>query len=252
MSSDTKKKRENSISYGQKNIETCNNIICLICNDKIAVCKEYNIKHHYAAKHESQYNELNGERRKMKIDELTHVLALDKNTDQSDTAQLVIFIRGIDINFYITEEMLNMCHMKDTTTGRDIIEHENLSLEKVDVDRNKINLITTDGASALTNIVNVVNFIRSRGLNHRTFKAYLVEVGSEYEDVIYFSKVRWLSQAATLNRFQLLLLKIKQFMQNKKQNVDFLANEEWLNDLTFLVDITEMLTELNLHLQGKN
>ena len=33
--------------------ELCDNIICLICNDKIAVCKEYNIKRHYGSKHGS-------------------------------------------------------------------------------------------------------------------------------------------------------------------------------------------------------
>ncbi|XP_014774790.1 general transcription factor II-I repeat domain-containing protein 2-like [Octopus bimaculoides] len=137
-------------------------------------------------------------------------LALHESTDQSDTAQLVVFIRGIDVNFNIIEEMLDVCHMK-STSGRDITEHVNLPLEKFNVDRNKINSITTDGAPALTgknigfitlfkemvdndllsyncfihqqqlcaqklnmkqlmtDIVNVVNFIRSRGLNHRTF-----------------------------------------------------------------------------------
>ena len=42
------------------------------------------------------------------------------------------------------------------------------------------------------------------------------------------------------------------FLEEKKQNVDFLENEEWLNDLSFFVDITEVLTELTLHLQGKD
>ena len=78
------------------------------------------------------------------------------------------------------------------------------------------------------------------------------EVGSEYEDVVYFSKVRWLSKAATLKRFQALLPEIKVFMKEKKQNVDFSENEEWLHDLSFFVDITEVLAELNLHLQGKD
>ena len=44
-------------------------IICLICNDKISVCKEYNIKRHYASKQESEYQTLNKERRKTKIEE---------------------------------------------------------------------------------------------------------------------------------------------------------------------------------------
>ena len=188
--------------------ELFGNIICLICNDKTIVCKEYNIKRHYASKHESEYQTFNEERRKTKIEELTkairsqqaslqkHVvktgtctkvsyliaeklakkgkplvdgelikkciviafneycpdkmnlvketclshqiigrriddlgdniegtlkdklsacilnsLALDESTDQSDTAQLVIFVRGIDENFNIIEEMLDLCHI---------------------------------------------------------------------------------------------------------------------------------------------
>nr|XP_039268376.1 general transcription factor II-I repeat domain-containing protein 2-like [Styela clava] len=190
--------------------------------------------------------------------------------------------------------MLDLCHIKGTTRGKDIYEIVNLSLDKFNIDRKNIYSITTDGAPALTgqhngfislfkesvdheilsyhclihqqqlcaqklnmkhlmtDLVKAVNFIRSRGLNHREFKAFLDEVGSEYEDVVYFSKVRWLSKAATLKRFQLLLPEIKVFLEKKKQNVDFLENEEWLNDLSFFVDITEVLAELNLHLQGKD
>ena len=80
----------------------------------------------------------------------------------------------------------------------------------------------------MTDLVKAVNFIRSRGLNHREFKAFLNEFGSGYEDVEYFSKVRWLSKTATLKRFQLLLPEIKVFSE-EKQNVDFLENEKWLN-----------------------
>ena len=178
-------------------------------------------------------------------------LALDESTDQGDTAQLVIFIRGIDENLSVTEEMLDLCHMKGTTTGRDIYEYVNLALEKFNVDRRKIYSITTDGAPALTgknnwfvalfkqsvdheilnnhclihqqqlcaqklnmkhlmtDIVKVVNFIRSRGLNHREFKAYLDEVGSEYEDVVYFSKVRWLSRSTTLKKISIIVARNK-------------------------------------------
>ena len=32
-----------------------------------------------------------------------------------------------------------------------------------------------------------MNFIRSKGLNHRQFQAFLTEVGSDYDDVIYYS-----------------------------------------------------------------
>ena len=77
-------------------------------------------------------------------------LALDDSTDQSDTAQLVIFIRGSDKNFNIIEEMLGLSQIKCTTTGKDIYEFVNLSLDKFNIDRKNIYLITTDGAPALT------------------------------------------------------------------------------------------------------
>ena len=41
-------------------------------------------------------------------------------------------------------------------------------------------------------------------------------------------------------------------LANKDQDVDFLNDDNWLNDLAFLVDITGYLSELNVKLQGKN
>ena len=49
-------------------------IICLICNDKISGCKEYDIKCHYASKHESEYQTFNEEKRKTKIQELSKTI----------------------------------------------------------------------------------------------------------------------------------------------------------------------------------
>ena len=41
-------------------------------------------------------------------------------------------------------------------------------------------------------------------------------------------------------------------MESKLQNVTFLSDENWLNYLAFLTDITEHLSELNMKLQGKS
>ena len=103
----------------------------------------------------------------------------------------------------------------------------------------------------MENVVNSVNFIRSKGLNHRQFQAFLAEVGSDNNDVIYFSHVRWLSRASTLARYWSLLEEIKTFMTIKGKDASFLDDDQWLNDLAFLVDITKYLMELNLKLQGK-
>ena len=56
---------------------------------------------------------------------------------------------------------------------------------------------TLEMKHVMEKVVSVVNFIRSKGLNYRQFKSFLAEVGSDYDDVIYFSQVQWLSRAAT-------------------------------------------------------
>ncbi|KYO31248.1 general transcription factor II-I repeat domain-containing protein 2A isoform B [Alligator mississippiensis] len=101
-------------------------------------------------------------------------------------------------------------------------------------------------------VVSTVNFIRSKGLNHRQFQAFLAEIGSNHGDVIYFCQVRWLSRAATLARFWSLLDEIKTFMMNKGKDVSFMDDDAWLNDLAFLVDSTKYLGDFNLKLQGKD
>jgi hypothetical protein len=47
------------------------------------------------------------------------LLALDESTDIIDTTQLFIIIRGIDINFNVTEELASLESMHDRTTGAD-------------------------------------------------------------------------------------------------------------------------------------
>ena len=106
-------------------------------------------------------------------------------------------------------------------------------------------------ADVMNDVITCVNYIRSRGLNHRQFKAFIAELDSDYSDVVYFSAVRWLSRAATLRRFWNLRKEIQSFMTSKQQDVGYLSNDDWLNDIAFLTDITQHLSDLNVKLQGK-
>lgn len=45
-------------------VEFYGNVICLICKQKIAVLKEYNLKCHYATKHKERNENNKGEDRK--------------------------------------------------------------------------------------------------------------------------------------------------------------------------------------------
>ena len=99
-------------------------------------------------------------------------------------------------------------------------------------------------------VVKCVNFIKKTGLNYRQFKTFLEECNAEYEDVVYFAAVRWLSKGATLMRFFLLRNEIAEFMNSTNQQVPELKCYQWLCDLSFLTDIMNHLNGLNLHLQG--
>lgn len=99
-------------------------------------------------------------------------------------------------------------------------------------------------------VIKVVNYLRANARNHRQFKSFLDEIDCEYEDVVMFTAVRWLSRANCLKRFYLLLPHIKVFISGKTDFVE-LHDPKWIADLGFMVDITGHLSSLNIQLQGR-
>ena len=76
---------------------------------------------------------------------IAYSLCLDESTDVVDTAQLAIFIRGVDIDLNITEELLDLIPMRDTCTGEDIfcaVEH---AIDNMNPPWNKLVSVATDG-----------------------------------------------------------------------------------------------------------
>lgn len=47
-------------------------------------------------------------------------LACDESTDASDTAQLLIFLRGVDSEMNVSEELLDLQSLKNQTRGIDL------------------------------------------------------------------------------------------------------------------------------------
>jgi hypothetical protein len=76
-------------------------------------------------------------------------LALDDSTDASDTPQLAIFIRGVEADFNITEELLALQPSKGTITGEDIFETVNTVFERFGLKWSSLSGICTDGAPAV-------------------------------------------------------------------------------------------------------
>ncbi|XP_023212005.1 general transcription factor II-I repeat domain-containing protein 2-like [Centruroides sculpturatus] len=222
---------------------------------------------------------------------------MDESSETNDTAQLLLFIRGVDKNFCITDELACMRSLKGTTTGSDIFHKfmEGISTLKVLI--NCICSITTDEARNMTGkksgfveifnekypdnnviflhciihqdalcksaldmklvfdvIVKLVNAIRSQGLVHRQFPEFLESMQSEYSDILYYSKVRWLSTRRVFKRVWQLKDEIVTFFLEKQWSVQhkILEDTAWLSDFTFFMDFLCHMIKLNVKMQGKN
>ncbi|KAM8972164.1 general transcription factor II-I repeat domain-containing protein 2-like [Pelodytes ibericus] len=224
-------------------------------------------------------------------------LALDESNDVRDSAQLLIFIRGMNDYFEVTEELAALQSIKGTTTGEDIYEKVCQTVNDLELDWAKLASVTTDGAPSMVGskkgviarinqemdkhnhshpiaihclihqqalcskslkwdsvmkiVVSCVNFIRAHALNHRQFQEFLSELNVDYEDVLYHTEVRWLSRGRVLRRFYDLLPQITTFLLSKNKEVPELNDAEWKWHLAFLTDVTELLNNLNVQLQGK-
>ncbi|GFS93628.1 general transcription factor II-I repeat domain-containing protein 2A [Nephila pilipes] len=90
-------------------------------------------------------------------------------------------------------------------------------------------------------VMKLVNNLRSRGLTHRQFRYFLQSVQSEYSDVLYYTKVRWLSEGTgcVFERVWLLKDDIVSFFHEKQCFVEceILENTEWLSDFAFFTDL---------------
>ncbi|XP_069792252.1 LOW QUALITY PROTEIN: general transcription factor II-I repeat domain-containing protein 2-like [Narcine bancroftii] len=215
-------------------------------------------------------------------------VALDETTDITDTAQLAIYVRGVDDNFEVTEELLTVIPMPGQTTAQEIFYQLCDAIENAGLPWKRFVGITTNGAPSMTGrknglvesveeaiamhciihqqalcskclkfdnvmsvVVKCINQIRSRSLKHRSFVLFLEEMESDYGDVLYFTKVRWLSRGNILKRYFELRAEVKAFMEKDGVAVPVLSDSKWLMDLAFLVDITNELNVLNKKLQGQ-
>ncbi|KYN16303.1 General transcription factor II-I repeat domain-containing protein 2A [Trachymyrmex cornetzi] len=92
-------------------------------------------------------------------------LCLDESTDNRHVSQLSIFARIVQNNFLHVEELLNFVPLHNTTTGIDIFEAVNQTLQKFDIDFSKCSAIVTHGAKAMTGSKNgFFGQLKQRGL----------------------------------------------------------------------------------------
>ncbi|CAN7943134.1 unnamed protein product, partial [Ixodes pacificus] len=226
-----------------------------------------------------------------KAKQFTHYsLALDESTDVCDTSQLLVFIRGVDSEFNVTEELASVHSMHGTVTREDIFKELEKTVSEYNLEWGKLKSnmsgvrkglvaqITkaaevggltkpmflhcmihqqalcgkyVDMSCDLKPVASAVNYVRSHGLNHRQFREFLKDGESEFVDVTYYTAVRWLSCDKVLSRLFNLREEIRKFLADKNRPEPLLSNSEWLWKLAFCVDLTEHMNKLNVKLQGE-
>ena len=65
-------------------------------------------------------------------------LAMDESTDMCGTSQLLIFIRGVDANLNITQELVSLNSMYNTRTGEDLMKEIQKTFEQYSLDWNEL------------------------------------------------------------------------------------------------------------------
>nr|KAF6285886.1 hypothetical protein mMyoMyo1_009457 [Myotis myotis] len=285
-------KASKPLSEGEFLKECMVEIAGLLCPESKGKFEKLNLSHRTVTRRvelidEDLASKLNSKAEFLKF----YSLALDESNDVKDTAQLLIFIRGISDNFEITE-FLAMEPLKGKTRGEDFYDQVSTVIEKMKVPWSKLANVTTDGSANLTGknvellkriedkvkeenpnqdviflhciihqeslcksilqlnhvvnpVVKLVNFIRAKGLQHRQFIKFLEETDADHHDLLYHSRVCWLSLGKE---------DIGAFLKLKGKSDEFteLSDKNWLCDFAFAVDIFSHLNELNVKLQGKD
>ncbi|XP_029802553.1 general transcription factor II-I repeat domain-containing protein 2 isoform X2 [Suricata suricatta] len=228
---------------------------------------------------------------------VAYSLAIDEITDINNTTQLAIFIRGVDENFDVSEELLDTVPMTGTKSGNEIFLRVEKSLKKFHIDWSKLVSVASTGTPTMVDandglvtklkskvaavckdsdlksvrciihpeslcaqklkmdhvmsvVVNSVNWVCSRGLNHSEFTTLLYELDGQYGSLLYYTEIKWLSRGLVLKRFFESLEEIDSFMSSRGKPLPQLSSQDWIRDLAFLVDMTTHLNTLNMSLQG--
>ncbi len=101
--------------------------------------------------------------------------------------------------------------------------------------------------------VKIVNFVKARATNSRLFTVLCEEVGADYHTLLMHTDVRWLSRGQVLMRLFSLREELRDFLADKRPDLaEFLDDDKWLAQLSYLSDIFGEMNKLNRAMQVAN
>ncbi|KII69909.1 General transcription factor II-I repeat domain-containing protein 2B [Thelohanellus kitauei] len=104
-------------------------------------------------------------------------------------------------------------------------------------------------------VVRCVNKICKSALNRLEYRQFLSDMNEEYGERRLHCEVKYFSKGKVLSRFWALKNSIYLFLSETDELLterEYILNDDWLNDLAFMVGITSQLHCLNERLQVKD
>ena len=106
-------------------------------------------------------------------------------------------------------------------------------------------------ADVLKIVVETVNFVRSRALNHRIFMQLCEEMHSKFKVLLYHTEVRWLSRGKVMNRVSALRAELLEFLKSHNhRHSKYFEDSSFILTLKFLTDIFCAINQLSCQMQG--
>ena len=97
---------------------------------------------------------------------------LDESVNVEDTAQLAIFVRGINSEFIITEELVELVSLKGSIFGKDILDGFLACASQIQLNLKKLVSDLTDGDPAI---------VGSKNGNVSLLKKHVKEIGDKLD-----------------------------------------------------------------------
>ena len=98
-------------------------------------------------------------------------------------------------------------------------------------------------------VITVINKIKASALKERTFRQLCHKNETEFERLLLYTEVRWLSKGKCLSRFYSLLDTILEFLEEENPQLMQLVSAA-KSDVAYLTDIFDKFNAMNLQLQG--
>jgi len=113
--------------------------------------------------------------------------------------------------------------------------------------------LSPDLSAVMQEVVAVVNFVKASAVNSRLFEKMCVDFGSEFQHLLFYSSVRWLSRGKVLRRVVELRTELQIFLNEKNHRHAIRFHEKpWMLKVCYLNDVFASVNELNTSMQGRD